>query len=117
MNGGFGGSTFSQTTIDAGLAAVNTQTGKFEAIRTTSMMVHGTPTFFSMTARSGLPEATEQSIHRIRCRVRVSAASYGGTVRTPQSISTRDSKYYTQLWHDFISGIRAGLEATWVRTT
>jgi hypothetical protein len=109
---------FGQTNIAAGLAAVNSQTGKFEAIRTTSMMVHG-PTFFSMTARPGLPEATEQSIHRIRirCRVRVSAASYGGTVRTPQSISTRDSQYYTQLWHDFMSRIRAGQEPTWVRTT
>lgn len=42
MNGGFGDSTFGQTNIDVGLAAVNSQTGKFEAIRTTSMMVHGT---------------------------------------------------------------------------
>lgn len=33
---------FGQTNIAAGRAAVNSQTGKFEAIRTTSMMVHGT---------------------------------------------------------------------------
>ena len=39
-NGGFGGSTFGQTDIDAGLAAVSSQSGKFEAIRTTSMMAH-----------------------------------------------------------------------------
>jgi len=34
--------TFGQTNIDARLAAVNSQTGTFEAIRTTSMMVHAT---------------------------------------------------------------------------
>ena len=37
---GFGGTTFGQTNIDAGLAAVSSQSGKFEAIRTTSMMAH-----------------------------------------------------------------------------
>ena len=41
-NSGFGGPTFGQTNIDYGLAAVSSQTGKFEAIRTTSMMVHAT---------------------------------------------------------------------------
>ena len=33
---------FGQTNIAAGRAAVNSQTGKFEAIRTISIMVHGT---------------------------------------------------------------------------
>jgi hypothetical protein len=32
---GFGGNAFGQTNIDSGLAAVSSQSGKFEAIRTT----------------------------------------------------------------------------------
>jgi hypothetical protein len=39
---GLGGAAFGQINIDASLAAVSRQTGKFEAIRTTSMMVHAT---------------------------------------------------------------------------
>ena len=40
----------------------------------------------------------------------VGIAFCGGTVRTPQSIDTRDSIYHTQPWPDFTSKIRVGLE-------
>src|SRR5262249_10527307 len=41
-NSGFGGNAFGQTNIDPGLAAVSDRSGNFDAIRATSLMIHGT---------------------------------------------------------------------------
>jgi hypothetical protein len=117
-NSGFGGAAFGQTNIDAGLAAVNGRTGKFEAIRTTSMMVHGTyflPNDGKTWIGGGYGTIYSANAGDMTCSV--SAAVCGGAVRTPQGIYTRDATYYAQLWHDFTPEIRAGLETIWVRTT
>ena len=115
---GFGGAAFGQTNIDGGLAAVSSRTGKFEAIRTTSMMVHGTyflPDDGKTWIGGGYGTIYSSNASEMTCAG--SAASCGGAVRTPQSIYTRDATYYAQLWHDFTPEIRAGLETIWVRTT
>jgi len=115
---GFGGSTFGQTNIDGGLAAVSSQTGKFEAIRTTSMMVHATyylPDRGETWIGGGYGTIYSTNANQMTCTV--SASACGGAVRTPQSIYIRDSTYYAYLFHDFTPEIRAGLETNWVRTT
>jgi hypothetical protein len=93
-NRGFGGSTFGQTHIDAGLAAVSSQSGKFEAIRTTSMMVH-TSYFLPDNGKTWIAAGygTIYSSNAGQMTCTVSAAFCGGAVRTSQSIYTRESTY------------------------
>ena len=117
-NSGFGGPAFGQTNIDAGLAAVNGQTGQFQAIRTTSMMAHATyylPDQGKTWIGGGYGTVYSTNAADMTCTV--SAAFCGGAVRTPQSIYTRESTYYGYLFHDFTTQIRLGLETNWVRTT
>ena len=117
-NSGFGGPAFGQTNIDAGLAAVNGQTGQFQAIRTTSMMAHATYYFPDQGKTwAGGGYGTIYSTNAAEMTCTVSAAFCGGAVRTPQSIYTRESTYYGYLFHDFTTQIRMGLETNWVRTT
>lgn len=115
---GFGGNAFGQTNIDSGLAAVSSQTGKFEAIRTTSMMVHGTyflPNDGKTWIGGGYGAIYSSNADQMTCTVvpRPVAERYA----RPQSIYTRDSTYYAQLFHDFTPEIRTGLETIWVWTT
>lgn len=115
---GFGGTAFGQTNIDGGLAAVSSQTGTFEAIRTTSMMVHGTyylPDDAKTWVGGGYGTIYSSNAAEMTCTT--SASACGGSVRTPQSIYIRDATYYGHLYHDFTREIRAGLETMWVRTT
>lgn len=117
-NSGFGGQAFGQTNIDAGLAAVNSQTGKFEAIRTTSMMVHATyylPDQGKTWVGGGYGTIYSSNASAMTCTV--SASFCGGALRTSQSIYIRDSTYYAYVFHDFTREIRAALETNWVRTT
>jgi len=117
-NTGFGGPAFGQTNIDAGLAAVSSRSGKFEAIRTTSMMVHGSyflPNAGKTWVGGGYGTIYSSNANQMTCAG--GAVACGGVDRTLQSIYTRDSTYYAQLWHDFTPEIRAGLETIWVRTT
>ena len=117
-NGGFGGSAFGQTNIDGGLGAVSSRTGTFEAIRTTSMMVHGTyylPDDGQTWMGGGYGTIYSSNAAEMTCTV--SATSCGGALRTAQSIYIRDSTYYGYIFHDFTNEIRAGLETNWVRTT
>jgi hypothetical protein len=127
-NSGFGGAAFGQTNIDGGLAAVSSQTGKFEAIRTTSMMVHGTyflPDDGKTWIGGGYGTIYSSNANQMTCgstsgtavQQAASASSCGGAVRTSHSIYDRDSTYYAHLFHDFTPEIRAGLETIWVRTT
>jgi len=117
-NTGFGGAAFGQTNIDGGLAAVSSQTGKFEAIRTTSMMVH-TTYFLPDDAKTwiGGGYGTIYSTNAAQMTCTVSAAFCGGAVRTAQSIFIRDAIYYGYVFHNFTQEIRVGLETNWVRTT
>ena len=115
---GFGGTAFGQTDIDAGLAAVSSRTGKFEAIRTTSMMVHGTyylPDDGKTWVGGGYGTIYSSNAQEMSCTV--SAAFCGGAMRTLQSIYTRDSTYYAYIFHDFTDQIRAALATNWIRTT
>ena len=115
---GFGGATFGQTNIDAGLAAVNSQTGRFEAIRSTSMMVHATyylPDQGNTWVGGGYGTIYSSNAGEMTCTV--SAAFCGGALRTSQSIYVRDSTYYAYVFHDFTPEIRAALMTNWVRTT
>jgi len=117
-NSGFGGAAFGQTNIDAGLAAVSSQTGKFEAIRTTSMMVHATyylPDQGKTWIGGGYGTIYSSNASEMTCTV--SAAFCGGALRTSQSIYVRDSTYYAYVFHDFTQEIRAALMTNWVRTT
>ena len=117
-NSGFGGTAFGQTNIDAGLGAVSSQTGKFEAISTTSMMVHATyylPDDGRTWIGGGYGTVYSSNAGEMTCLV--SAAFCGGAVRTPQSIYTRESTYYGSAFHDFTPQIRMAFEANWVRTT
>lgn len=117
-NSGFGGTAFGQTNIDGGLGAVSSQTGKFEAIRTTSMMVHGTyylPDDGKTWIGGGYGTIYSSNANQMTCTV--SAAFCGGATRTLQNIYTRESTYYGYLFHDFTREIRLGLETNWVRTT
>ena len=115
---GFGGDAFGQTNIDNGLAAVSSQTGKFEAIRTTSMMVHATyylPDQGKTWVGGGYGTIYSSNASEMTCTV--SASFCGGAVRTSQSIYVRDSTYYAYVFHDFTQEIRAALMTNWVRTT
>ena len=117
-NGGFGGTAFGQTNIDAGLAAVSSQTGKFEAIRSTSMMVHATyylPDQGKTWVGGGYGTIYSSNASEMTCTV--TAAFCGGALRTAQSIYIRDSTYYAYIFHDFTQEIRAALMTNWVRTT
>lgn len=117
-NSGFGGSAFGQTNIDAGLAAVSSQTGKFEAIRTTSMMVHATyylPDQGKTWIGGGYGTIYSSNAGEMTCTV--STEFCGGALRTSQSIYLRDSTYYAYIFHDFTQEIRAALMTNWVRTT
>lgn len=117
-NSGFGGAAFGQTNIDAGLAAVSSQTGKFEAIRTTSMMVHTTyylPDEGKTWIGGGYGTIYSSNAAQMTCTV--SAAFCGGATRTLQTIYNRESTYYGYVYHDFTQEIRLGLETNWVRTT
>ena len=117
-NSGFGGQAFGQTNIDAGLAAVSSQTGKFEAIRTTSMMVHATyylPDQGKTWVGGGYGSIYSSNAAEMTCTV--STEFCGGALRTSQSIYLRDSTYYAYLFHDFTQEIRAALMTNWVRTT
>ena len=115
---GFGGDAFGQTNIDGGLAAVSSQTGKFEAIRTTSMMAHATyyfPDEGKTWVGGGYGTVYSSNASQMTCTV--SAAFCGGATRTLQSIYTRDATYYAYVFHDFTPEIRAALMTNWVRTT
>jgi hypothetical protein len=117
-NSGFGGAAFGQTNIDSGLAAVSSQTGKFEAIRTTSMMLHSTyflPDDGKTWVGGGYGTIYSSNANQMTCTAGASAC--GGAVRTSQSIYVRDSTYYAHLFHDFTPEIRAGLETIWARTS
>jgi hypothetical protein len=117
-NTGFGGAAFGQTNIDGGLAAVSSQTGKFEAIRTTSMMVHGTyylPDDGKTWVGGGYGTIYSSNAAEMTCAG--TGASCGGAVRTPQSIYVRDSTYYAYVFHDFTQEIRAALTTNFIRTT
>jgi hypothetical protein len=117
-NSGFGGAAFGQTNIDAGLAAVSSQTGKFEAIRTTSMMVHTTyylPDDGKTWIGGGYGTIYSSNAAQMTCTV--SATFCGGAVRTSNTIYNRESTYYGYVYHDFTQEIRLGLETNWVRTT
>jgi hypothetical protein len=117
-NSGFGGAAFGQTNIDAGLASVNSQTGKFEAIRTTSMMVHTTyylPDDGKTWVGGGYGTIYSSNAAQMTCTV--SASACGGAVRTSNTIYNRESTYYGYVYHDFTQEIRLGLETNWVRTT
>ncbi len=117
-NSGFGGQAFGQTNIDAGLAAVSSQTGKFEAIRTTSMMVHATyylPDQGKTWIGGGYGTIYSSNAAEMTCTV--STEFCGGALRTSQSIYLRDSTYYAYVFHDFTQEIRAALMTNWVRTT
>ncbi len=116
-NSGFGGPAFGQTNIDAGLAAVSSQTGKVEAIRTTSMMVHATY-YFPDEGKTwiGGGYGTIYSSNASEMTCSVSASFCGGAIRTTSSIYIRDSTYYGYVFHDFTPEIRMGLETNWVRT-
>jgi len=115
---GFGGAAFGQTNIDAGLAAVSSQTGKLEAIRTTSMMVHTTyylPDQGKTWVGGGYGTIYSSNAGEMTCTV--SAAFCGGALRTSQSIYIRDSTYYAYIFHDFTAELRTALMTNWVRTT
>jgi hypothetical protein len=115
---GFGGAAFGQTNIDAGLAAVSSQTGKLAAIRTTSMMVHTTyylPDQGKTWVGGGYGTIYSSNAGEMTCMV--SAAFCGGALRTSQSIYIRDSTYYAYIFHDFTPELRTALMTNWVRTT
>ena len=117
---GFGGNAFGQTNIDGGLAAVSSQTGKFEAIRTTSMMVHGTyylPDDGKTWVGGGYGTVYSSNAQEMTCTAPAAGSSCGGANRTLQSIYTRDATYYVYVFHDFTQEIRAALMTNWVRTT
>ena len=117
-NSGFGGPTFGQTNIDYGLAAVSSQTGKFEAIRTTSMMVHGTyylPDDGKTWVGGGYGTVYSSNAAQMTCTT--SPAACGGATRTLNSIYDRESTYYGYLYHDFTQELRIGLETNFTRTS
>jgi hypothetical protein len=124
-NSGFGGATFGQTNIDSGLAAVSSQTGKFEAIRSVSMMVHGTyylPDNGKTWVGGGYGTVYSSNAGQMTCAGTTSpgvtaAQSCGGATRTLNSLYDRESTYYGYLYHDFTQEIRMGLETNFTRTT
>jgi hypothetical protein len=124
-NSGFGGSTFGQTNIDNGLAAVSGQTGKFEAIRTVSMMVHGTyylPDNGKTWVGGGYGTVYSSNANQMTCAGTTTtgttlAGSCGGATRSLNSIYDRESTYYGYLYHDFTQEIRMGFEANFTRTS
>jgi|GEM_PF-2601368 len=122
---GFGGSTFGQTNIDNGLAAVSSQTGKFEAIRTVSMMVHSTyylPDDGKTWVGGGYGTIYSSNAAQMTCAgtgatAALHAASCGGATRSLSNIYDRESTYYGYLYHDFTQEIRMGLETNFTRTS
>ena len=115
----FGGSTFGQTNIDAGLAAVSSKTGTFEAIRTTSMMVHGTyylPDNGKTWIGGGYGTMYSSNANEMTCTATATIQCNGGANRTLNSIYDRNSTYYGYLYHDFTQEIRMGLETNFTRT-
>ncbi len=117
-NSGFGGSTFGQTNIDYGLAAVSSQTNKFEAIRTVSMMVHSTyylPDDGKTWVGGGYGTVYSSNAAQMTCATSPSAC--GGATRSLSSIYDRESTYYGYLYHDFTQEIRLGLETNFTRTS
>jgi len=122
---GFGGSTFGQTNIDYGLAAVSSKTGTFEAIRTTSMMVHGTyylPNNGKTWIGGGYGTMYSSNANQMTCgtgiglNAALTATQCGGATRSLNSIYDRESTYYGYVYHDFTQEIRAGLETNYTRT-
>ncbi|HSL02979.1 MAG TPA: hypothetical protein VK901_05515, partial [Nitrospiraceae bacterium] len=96
-NSGFGGPTFGQTNIDYGLGAVSSQTGKFEAIRTVSMMVHGTyylPDNGKTWVGGGYGTVYSSNANQMTCTTPLTAAQCGGANRTLHSIYDREFTYY-----------------------
>jgi hypothetical protein len=118
---GFGGNAFGQTNIDSGLAAVSNQTGKFQAIRTVSMMVHGTyyfPDNGKTWVGGGYGTVYSSNAAQMTCgTIAGDASSCGGAIRTLHSIYNRESTYYGYLYHDFTQEIRMGLETNFTRTS
>ena len=125
-NSNFGGSTFGQTNIDGGLAAVSSKTGTFETIRTTSMMVHGTyylPDNGKTWIGGGYGTIYSSNANQMTCgtgiglNATLTATQCGGATRSLSSIYDRESTYYGYLYHDFTQEIRAGLETNYTRTS
>lgn len=119
-NSNFGGSTFGQTNIDAGLAAVSSKTGTFEAIRTTSMMVHGTyylPDNGKTWIGGGYGTMYSSNANEMTCTATATVNCNGGANRTLHSLYDRNSTYYGYLYHDFTQEIRMGLETNFTRTS
>jgi hypothetical protein len=124
-NSNFGGSTFGQTNIDAGLAAVSSKTGTFEAIRTTSMMVHGTyylPDNGKTWIGGGYGTMYSSNANEMTCTASppgdpAAIQCNGGANRTLHSLYDRNSTYYGYLYHDFTQEIRMGLETNFTRTS
>lgn len=117
-NSGFGGDAFGQTNIDSGLAAVSSRSGKFEAIRLSSWMVHATyyfPDDGKTWAGGGFGSIYSTNADEMTCSV--SAPYCGGAVRSLASLYRRESTWYGYIFHDFTPEIRVGLETDWVRTT
>lgn len=114
---GFGGNAFGQTNIDPGLAAVSSRTGRFTAVRTRSLMIHGTY-YFPDDGRTwiGAGYGTIWSSNAGEMTCTISAEACGGAVRTAASLYNRDTTWYGYLYHDFTQEIRAGLETNWVET-
>lgn len=116
-NSGFGGDAFGQTNIDAGLAAINPHEGRFEAINTTSLMIHGTyyfPDDGKTWIGAGYGTIFSSNADRMTCTGGPDVC--GGADRTLASIYDRESTWYGFLYHDFSPEIRAGLETDWVQT-
>jgi hypothetical protein len=117
-NSGFGGTAFGQTNIDAGLAAVSSRTGAFEAIRTTSLMAHLSyylPNDGRTWVGTGYGTIYSSNAADMTCTTSVSFC--GGSLRTTTTIYTRNSTYDVYLFHDFTEEIRVGFMTNWVRTT
>ncbi len=98
---------------------MSSQTGKFEAIRTVSKMVHSTyylPDDGKTWVGGGYGTVYSSSnAAQMTCTTRATAC--GGATRTLNSIYDRESTYYGYLYHDFTQEIRAGLETNWTRTS
>jgi hypothetical protein len=120
---GFGGNAFGQTNIDSGLAAVSSKTGTFEAIRTTSMMVHGTyylPDNGKTWVGGGYGTVYSSNANEMTCASPSATSTFcggaAGASRTTHNIYNRESTYYGYLYHDFTQEIRMGLETNFTRT-
>ena len=96
---------------------MSSQTGKFEAIRTVSKMVHSA--YYlpddGKTWVGGDGMVYSSNAAQMTCTTRATAC--GGATRTLNGIYDRESTYYGYLYHDFTQEIRAGLETNWTRTS